>query len=78
MKIKIGDKISANHNREGVIDTIQIGMETNDIAGEYSSSIKAKEYDTELNYNGSVSYTTDDNEYYWCYFNQIERVIKNA
>jgi len=77
MKIKIGDRISANHNRKGVIDTIQIGMETNDIAGQYSSSVNAKEYDTELNYNGSVSYTTDDNEWCWCYFNQIEGVIKN-
>ena len=76
MKIKIGDKISANHNREGVIDTIKIGTETNDIAGEYSSSIKAKEYDTELNYNGSVTYRTDRNNFYWCYFNQIERIIE--
>ena len=43
MKIKIGDRIRANHNREGVIDTIQIGIETNDIAGQYSSSVNAKE-----------------------------------
>ena len=78
MKIKIGDKISANKNREGVIDTIQIGMETNDIAGQYSSSVKANTYDTELNYNGSVTYRTDRNDFYWCYFNQIERVIENA
>ena len=76
MKIKIGDKISANKNREGVIDTIQIGMETHDIAGEYQSSVKTSTYDTELNYNGSVRYTTDDNEWCWCYFNQIEGVIK--
>ena len=75
MKINIGDRISANHNREGVVDEIRIGMDTYDIAGEYSSSIKAKEYDTELNYNGSVSYTTNDNEWYWCYFHQIKGVI---
>ncbi len=78
MKIKIGDKISANKNREGVIDTIQIGMETHDIAGEYQSSVKTSTYDTELNYNGSVTYKTDRNDFYWCYFNQIEEVIKNA
>ena len=78
MKIKLGDKISANKNREGVIDTIQIGMETHDIAGEYRSSVKTSTYDTELNYNGSVTYRTDRNDFYWCYFNQIEKVIENA
>tara|TARA_Y100001951_G_C11153173_1_gene190378 strand:+ start:377 stop:610 length:234 start_codon:yes stop_codon:yes gene_type:complete len=76
MKIKIGDRIKANHNREGVIDSIKISTDIGDVAGEYSSSISAKEYDTELNYLGNVGYIGDSNESYWCYFHQIEGVIK--
>ena len=76
MKIKIGDKIRANHNREGFISDINIGLTTTDIAGELGVSVK--EYDTELNYYGSVSYVTDSNDCYWSYFHQIEGVIKNA
>ena len=70
MKIKIGDRISANHNREGFISDINIGLTTTDIAGELGVSVK--EYDTELNYYGSVSYVTDSNDCYWSYFHQIK------
>ena len=70
MKIKIGDKISANHKREGFISDINIGITTTDIAGELGVSVK--EYDTELNYYGSVSYVTDSNDCYWSYFHQIK------
>ena len=71
MNIKTGDKIVVRMNgytRTGRITDISIGVTTTDIAGERGPTVK--EYDTELGYNGAVSYC--DN--YWAYFDQIMEV----
>ena len=77
MIIKIGDKVAVNDRsllgREGVITDISIGLTTSDPAGE--SGISLKEYDTEMNYLGSIGYETDSGENYWAYFNQIEKTV---
>jgi hypothetical protein len=77
MLIKIGDKVAVNDRsllgREGVITGISIGLTTSDPAGE--SGISLDQYDTEMNYLGSISYETDSGENYWAYFNQIEKTV---
>jgi len=76
MEIKIGDKVAVNDRsllgREGVITSISLGLRKSDPAGELGVNIK--EYDTEMNYSGSISYETDSGDNYWAYFNQIEKV----
>ena len=69
MKIQLGDTIREKSGREGVITNIGIATDKNDIAGELG--VNAKEYDTELNYTGAITFGQ-----YWCYFSQIEEVIK--
>ena len=54
--------------REGIIQDIKIGTCETDPAGELGHEVQ--DYDTKLNYLGSVGY--GDN--YWCYFNQIKEV----
>ena len=77
MIIKIGDKVSVNDRsllgKEGVITDISIGVSKSDPAGELGANVK--EYDTELNYLGSISYKTDSGENYWAYFSQIEEEL---
>ena len=77
MLIKIGDKVAVNDRsllgREGTITNISIGLTTSDPAGE--SGISLDEYDTDMNYLGSISYETDSGENYWAYFNQIEKTV---
>ena len=47
----------------------------NDIAGE--NGIDAKEYDTDLNYTGAITFCNEEtNSTYWCYFIQIKEVAK--
>ena len=75
MILKIGDKVSVNQRRsilprEGVITGISIGLTTSDPAGELG--INLKEYDTDMNYLGSIDFKTDSGENYWAYFSQIE------
>jgi|TARA_R100001530_G_scaffold75906_1_gene53252 hypothetical protein len=69
MIIKIGDIITDERGRTGTISQIGIGTTKSDPAGELG--LKAKEYDTDLNYSGSVVF--GDN---WCYFYQIRLVNK--
>ena len=70
MIIKLGDTIREKSNgREGVITNIGIATDKYDIAGELG--VSAKEYDTELNYTGAITFGQ-----YWCYFGQIAEVIK--
>ena len=69
MKIQLGDTIREKNGREGEITNIGIATDKNDIAGELG--VNAKEYDTELNYTGAITFGS-----YWCYFSQIEEVIK--
>ena len=69
MKIQLGDTIKDEKGREGEITNIGIATDKNDIAGELG--VNAKEYDTELNYTGAITFGQ-----YWCYFGQIAEVIK--
>ena len=69
MIINLGDTIREKSGREGVITNIGIATEKNDIAGELG--VNAKEYDTELNYTGAITFGQ-----YWCQFGQIAEVIK--
>ena len=69
MIIKLGDTIREKGGREGVVTNIGIATDKNDIAGELG--VNAKEYDTELNYTGAITFGS-----YWCYFSQIDEVIK--
>jgi len=67
MIIKLGDIITDERGRTGVINQIGIATDKTDTAGELG--LQAKEYDTDLNYTGSVIF--GDN---WCYFYQIRKV----
>ena len=67
MIIKLGDTITDERGRTGTIEQIGIGTTKSDPAGELG--LKAEEYDTDLNYCGSVIF--GDN---WCYFYQIREV----
>ena len=69
MIIKLGDTIREKGGREGVVTNIGIATDKNDIAGELG--VNAKEYDTELNYTGAITFGSN-----WCYFDQIKEVIK--
>ena len=77
MIINVGDTIKANHGRIGEIINIGIATEKNDVAAENDTSLSAKTYDTDLNYVGAISYSSD-NGTYWCYFNQIDKVEASA
>ena len=69
MIIKLGDTIKDDRGREVEVVNIGIATDKSDIAGELGLS--AKEYDTELNYTGAVSFGSN-----WCYFDQIKEVVK--
>ena len=69
MLIKLGDTIQDVKGREGEITNIGIATDKNDIACEFG--VNAKEYDTELNYTGAITFGSN-----WCYFSQIAEVIK--
>ena len=71
MIINLGDTIKEKSGREGVITNIGIATEKTDIAAESDNSLNAKTYDTELNYTGAITFGE-----YWCYFDQIDEVIK--
>ena len=71
MIINIGDTIEDKKGREGVITNIGIATEPTDIAAELDSAASVKTYDTELNYTGAITFGE-----YWCYFVQIDKVIK--
>ena len=69
MIIKIGDTITDDTGRTGELKSIGIATDKSDIAGELG--LKAKEYDTDLNYTGAITFGTT-----WCYFYQIRKVNK--
>ena len=71
MIVKLGDTIREKSGREGVITNIGIATEKTDIAAENDNSLNAKTYDTELKYTGAITFGE-----YWCYFDQIDEVIK--
>lgn len=69
MLIKINDDIKVGP-LEGTITSISIGVTQGDPAGELGP--KAVEYDTELGYQGAVTYITRAGDSKWAYFRQIE------
>ena len=69
MKIKLGDTIRDERGREGVNTNIGIATDPTDIGGELG--VNAKEYDTDLNYTGAITFGSN-----WCYFTDIKEVIK--
>jgi len=71
MIINLGDTIREKSGREGVITNIGIATEKTDIGAESDNSLNAKTYDTELKYTGAITFGS-----YWCYFSQIDEVIK--
>ena len=74
MIIKVGDNVSVNVRnilpREGKITNISIATTADDPAGE--AGMQVKEYDTNLDYSGSLSYKTESGDEYWAYLAQIQ------
>mgnify|MGYP001161277376 FL=1 len=77
MIIKVGDNVSVNVRkilpREGKITNISIATTADDPAGE--AGMQVKQYDTALDYAGSIDYETENGDQYWAYFSQIEKDI---
>lgn len=71
MIINIGDTIEDTKGRQGEIVNIGIATEKTDVAAENDTSLNAQTYDTELDYVGAITFGSN-----WCYFNQIEKIIK--
>ena len=78
MRIKLADKVRVSRRGGvdviGTIKSMNICVGEGDPAGELGPKID--EYDTELGYQGSVVYETDDGTTAWAYFTQIEEVIE--
>ena len=78
MIIKIGDNVTvnkswSNETRSGTVTEISISTNVDDPAGE--AGMQVKEYDTVLDYAGSIDYETENGDQYWAYFSQIEKDI---
>ena len=69
MEIKLGDVVRDRKGREGAITNIGIATSKTDVAGELG--VDAKEYDTDLNYMGAITFGSN-----WCYFSDIQEVTK--
>ena len=73
MLIKINDTVSINTrsllSRQGKITDISLALTTGDPAGE--NGIQVQEYETDMGYNGSIGYVTENGDQYWAYFSQI-------
>ena len=78
MLIKIEDDVTVNekfgaNTRYGKVTDISIATMSGDPAGELG--VQIQEYDTELNYNGSIGYVTENGDQHWAYFSQILKDI---
>ena len=77
MIIKIDDTVNITTSsilpRQGKITDISLALLTGDPAGE--NGIKVQEYETDMGYNGSIGYVTENGDQYWAYFSQIEKDI---
>ena len=80
MRIKVGDTIKTRvwsldkgQSKMGVITSINIALDYHDKKAEYG--IEVKQYDTELDYIGTVSYDDEYGSHHWTYFNQIISVV---
>ena len=56
MIIKLGDIITDDKGRTGELVNIGIAMEKGDVAAELDSSASVKQYDTDFNYTGAVTF----------------------
>ena len=72
MRIKLADEIRVGA-LVGTIKSISIGVVEGDPAGELGPKID--EYDTDLGYQGSVTYLTRAGQNKWAYFAQIDEVL---
>ena len=69
MIIKLGDMITDDKGRVGELINIGIAMEKGDVAAEIDSSASVKQYDTDFNYTGAITFGSN-----WCYLYQIKNV----
>ena len=69
MRSKLGDIITDDRGRTGELINIGIAMEKGDVAAELESSASVKQYDTDFNYTGAVTFGSN-----WCYLYQIKDV----
>ena len=69
MIIKLGDIITDDRGRTGELINIGIAMEKGDVAAELDSAASVKQYDTDFNYTGAVTFGRN-----WCYLYQIKDV----
>ena len=69
MIIKLGDMITDDKGRVGELINICIAMEKGDVAAELDSSASVKQYDTDFNYTGAITFGSN-----WCYLYQIKDV----
>jgi len=75
MLIKIGDEVAVSprrcgsNMRYGKITDISIATKLEDPAGELGAHIS--EYDTDLDYLGSIGYQSENGDQCWAYFSQI-------
>jgi hypothetical protein len=69
MIIKLGDMITDDRGRVGALTNIGIAMEKGDVAAELDTSASVKQYDTDFNYTGAVTFGSN-----WCYLYQIKNV----
>jgi hypothetical protein len=69
MIIKLGDMITDDRGRVGELINIGIAMEKGDVAAELDSSASVKQYDTDFNYTGAITFGSN-----WCYLYQIKNV----
>ena len=72
MIINIGDTIRDKKGREGEIINIGIATEITDVAAENDTSLNAQTYNTQLNYKGAITFGGSQ----WCYFDQIDTIVK--
>ena len=75
MLIKVGDNVTVNKSwsneiRSGIVTEISISTNIDDPAGE--AGMQVNEYDTNLDYSGSLSYKTESVDEYWAYLAQIQ------
>ena len=74
--LKVGDQVVVNKSwsteqRVGTVSEISIQTLADDHAGEAGRQVNVVSLD--LDYGGSISYTTENGEDYWCYLAQIDR-----
>ena len=60
---------SRREGRGQKLSCSSLALVKSDPAGELG--IQVQEYDTDMGYNGSIGYVTENGDHYWAYFSQI-------